>query len=443
MELNYHRAIAVALIAAWFAYIFGADIFRLLKVVGILQRPDYLSAFESSEVITIADTTHCEDLHFHKPSNLLFTACEDTEETRYAWFPPVAIFDDPVLAETARGSFHVIDPETFQSTKLTFDNFQGPFITHGIDVISDPDRPDGEAVYIFAVNHPPHPEYLASEAHESSDNPPKKTIRIKARSQLELFHHVIGTSSVKHIRSIHHPLITTPNDILALNLTSVLVTNDHYYREGPLRFIEDVTYGAKWSSVVHLRLTDTGPSSTDASNGVHGTVALDKLHNNNGLGRGRTPGEVLVATAASGTLNLCKLVEKAGNIVLLVTDSILVDTVADNPTYFSDPYATNGDDKGGFVLTGVLNGVDISEHSRDPSAKDGIMVWFVPKGGKRAHKNWDAKAIFADDGTRIRTSTTALLLAIDPASEGGKRKAWLWVTGFLSKNIIAIKVELE
>ena len=38
--------------------------------------------------------------------------------------------------------------------------------------------------------------------------------------------------------------------------------------------------------------------------------------------------------------------------------------------------------------------------------------------------------------------SAAVLVAIDPKLEGGKKKAWLFVTGFLSTNAIAVKVDL-
>jgi hypothetical protein len=112
MAFTYHRAIAVGIIAVWFAYTFGgSDIPRLVKVIGVFRSSDF-SAFQAQaeNLVVIEDTVHCEDLHHHRESDLLFTACEDTQATRHAWFPPLAIFDDPILGQSAQGSIHVIDP---------------------------------------------------------------------------------------------------------------------------------------------------------------------------------------------------------------------------------------------------------------------------------------------------------------------------------------------
>src|SRR3954451_6277908 len=115
-----------------------------------------------------------------------------------------------------------------KSQRLSFENFDTTYVTHGIDVIPDPEQGDDKAVYIFAVNHVPD------------------VTLPKARSQIEVFHHVIGSPSIRHIRSVWHPLLRTPNDVYASSPTSVYATNDHRYTEGLLRTIEDVYSDAKW-----------------------------------------------------------------------------------------------------------------------------------------------------------------------------------------------------
>jgi len=109
-----------------------------------------------------------------------------------------------------------------KSQRLAFENFNTTFVTHGIDVITDPEQGDGKAVYIFAINHVPH-ESLP-----------------KTCSQIEVFHHVIGSPSIRHIRSIWHPLIRAPNDVYASGPTSVYATNDHRYTDGRMRALEGV-----------------------------------------------------------------------------------------------------------------------------------------------------------------------------------------------------------
>lgn len=318
------------------------------------------------------------------------------------------------------------------SQRLEFENFQGPFITHGIDVIPDSELPDGEAVYIFAVNHVPNTKLSDGKGP-------------RARSQLEVFHHIIGSSSAKHLRSIWHPLIRTPNDIFAASATSVYITNDHYYSEhGPMRAIEDFYGGAKWTDVVHIQLDSLAAAEPTA--GLTATVALDKTHNNNGLGHGRSEREILISDCSSGVLRIGQLPAGSGSGNITLVDSVKVDSIVDNPSYFADPYASNpADDRSGFVVAGLSRAIDFSKTMRNATAKDPVMVTYIkPSLGS---DNWETRVLFEDDGTNIRTASAAVLVPLDPAADSaggaaGTRKAWLFVTGFMSTSIVAVKVDL-
>ncbi|KAK3995568.1 hypothetical protein QBC44DRAFT_19390 [Cladorrhinum sp. PSN332] len=416
---------AIAAVIAYFLYSTGPLVQRAVTVLGVFRRyPE--GALVKEAVTAIPDTTHCEDLHHHIPSGLLYTACEDDPTVRFKWFPPLANFDAPQLARRSRGSIHVINPKTFTSERLMFENFEGPFITHGIDVIDDPELPQGKAVYVFAINHLPNPDF------GKADEP-------KARSQVEVFHHTIGSTSIRHVRSVWHPLIRTPNDLFARTPTSFYLTNDHFHRDGLSRILEDVWFGAKWTDLVHIQLESL--SSEDPSSGVTGSIALDKIHNNNGLARGRSEREILIAQAASGTLHIAELPESttAGNNITIKHTFDEFDSVIDNPSYFSDPFAKSvADDRSGFVLPGVSQGIKLAETCRDPEGKDPVIVGFVKFDGK----SWEARVLFEDDGSRIRSGSAAVLVAVDPAEEKGAREAWLFVTGFVSQNVIAVKVHL-
>jgi hypothetical protein len=327
-----------------------------------------------------------------------------------------------------------------KSKSLDLNGFKGPFVTHGIDVIDDPDRSAGEAVYIFAVNHIPNKRYF-----EQGDAQVPKS-----RSVIEVFHHEIGSASAAHVRTVWHELITTPNDVLALSPTSFLTTNDHFYAEGHLRSIEDIYFGAKWSNTVHVSFSKAKTASKDDTNDVEASIALRNIHNNNGIGRGKLPGDVVVATAASGTLRFGKLVTVDDDRVIIDIKSIFeADSTLDNPSYFADPYANDTFDASGHVQCGLTRGADLLENIRDPAGKDGVMVWHISpvvedinRSSTGGRPQWQGRLLFEDDASRIRSGSAAVLVAIDPAQENGHRKAWLFVTGFMSKNMIAVKIDL-
>jgi hypothetical protein len=108
--------------------------------------------------------------------------------------------------------------------------FKGPFVTHGIDITDDPSEPQG--IYIHAINHAP--------ALHPSSNRPEDLVS----SRLEIFHHILGSNTATHIRTVRHPLIRTPNDVYSVGPGDLLVTNDHKHRAGLWRTVEDLVSGA-------------------------------------------------------------------------------------------------------------------------------------------------------------------------------------------------------
>ncbi|KAG6030471.1 hypothetical protein E4U41_000092 [Claviceps citrina] len=436
----------LVLVAAILAgLIHTTELSRESVVLGVWRQNAKTTVADPQDFRVIPDTVHCEDLHYHEPSNLLFTACEGNELTRQAWFPGLALLGDPATGLKAQGSIEVIDPRTMKAKKLTFTNFNGPFVTHGIDVIDDPERPHGEAVYIFAVNHVPSPAY-SQDKHARGP---------KARSIIEVFHHILGSDTVDHVRSVWDPLIRTPNDIVALSPTSFFVTNDFHYREGLFRQVETLWYGAKWSNVIHVEFEHfTDGSFRDDDHAVRASVAVAGLHNNNGLGHGPTPRDILIASSASGRIHVGEIsppppddaADENRTRNISIKDTVDFDSCLDNPSWFRDPYAHTGRDLSGMVGPGLTRGLDLAKSIRNGNGTDGIMVWMArpPPSGDRQGKKplWDKKLLFQDDSSRIRTASAAVLVAIDPAEEKGQRKAWLFVTGFLSRSMIAVKVSL-
>lgn len=455
-------SIVVALLAVLLGYVYNFHVRRVIYVAGVFRRPER-TELAPGDYVVIDNTTNCEDLHYHEPSGFIFTACEDHKGSRLEWFPPIGHFGDPDVARM-KGRLQIIDPkvriisgrtgffvmyrmiltflvQTFKTQILTLEGFSDPFVTHGIDVIDDPEKPKGKAVYIFVVNHKPNPEHYG----ENGDvNAPK------AHSVVELFHHVIGSDTARHIRTIWHPLFVTPNDLFAESPTSFFVTNDHYYPGGLMRDIEDLFPMARWANVLHVRLSDSGLVESDSA-GVHASIALEKLHNLNGLGHGRTQDEILVNGCASGLLHVGQIRgAKAADKTISVKESVEFGSPIDNPTYFKDPYANDTFDASGVVSSGPSRGIDYFDNRLKEDVLDAIMV---SKASPRARKekdagvvtsgkDWDVDIIFQDDGHRIRTSSSSVLVAIDPKEDGGRRRAWLFLSSYHASNVIAAKLDL-
>ncbi|EHK23410.1 uncharacterized protein TRIVIDRAFT_169108 [Trichoderma virens Gv29-8] len=413
---------------------------RIILVSGVFRNPER-TELAPEDYVVIENTINCEDLHHHEPSGLIFTACEDYVGSRLAWFPPLEHFHDP-STKKMKGKLQVIDPKTFKTQVLALEGFSGPFVTHGIDVIDDPNKPKGEAVYIFAVNHKPNPEHFRENGNVNAP---------KSHSVVELFHHVIGSQTARHIRTIWHPLFVTPNDLFAESPTSFFVTNDHYYTDGFMRRVEDLFPMATWTNVLHVKLQESGSADGGDSAGVHASIALEKLHNLNGLSHGRAKDEILVNGCTSGVLHLGQIQGDA-NKLINVTEDIELGSPIDNPSYFRDPYANSTFDASGILSCGPTRGIDFFSNKGKEHVLDPILVWKAsPKAGKKQEEggaaikdggNWDVNVIFQDDGHRIRTASASVLVAIDPKEEGGRRRAWLFVSSYHASSAIAVKVDL-
>lgn len=280
--------------------------------------------------------------------------------------------------------------------------------------------------------------------------PPKESDIPKARSRLEIFYHKIGTSEAIHIRSIWHPLIRTPNDVLFKSLNEIYVTNDHYHRDGPKRLIEDVAWGSvgQETDLIHLKIVDPlsevpGKGDIDDAAGVIGTVANRGLQSNNGLGYGRTRSEIMICRTSIGQLLLAEE-DKTESPKLKINETIQLPCTLDNPSYFTDPYAAKtGRDASGYVLAGLAQAVTF------PNGLDPVMVWLVQRKtdsevavtGKKGGE-WTQKLVFQDDGRILRTASTAVMVAIDPDTNDGKKQANLFVTGPLGKGVVVSKIDL-
>ncbi|MCJ1320143.1 hypothetical protein MMC15_005481 [Xylographa vitiligo] len=400
-------------------------------VLGFTRSQASIQNIHGEELKVIPNTVQCEDLHHHLPSGLLFAGCQGRSAERFLWFPasPQGNFRDPKAAAASQGGLFVIDPKTFTSSRLTLEGFSGPLVTHGIDIYSAPSSPD--TVYVFAINHLPNPAYY--------DSPSPAPSTPKARSQVEIFRHTIGTSTATHLRSVRDPLIRTPNDVYATGPSTFYITNDHFYREGTLRDVETLAgqHFAAWSDIVHV-FVDSLTNNDDPSAAVTASVAYSGINNPNGLGHGRNASDILIVRAAPGVLVHATVdpADPAGKKLKLLR-SVQLPCTLDNPSYYADPYASAPgavDDASGYLLPGLPVAHTLGPNDANPEAIDPVSVWYIKDGGER-------RLLFQDDGRVIRTASAAVLVATEPR-DGEKKQAWLWVTGFYAEGIVATRVDL-
>lgn len=211
------------------------------------------------------------------------------------------------------------------------------------------------------------------------------------------------------------------------------MTNDHYYREGHLRLVEDLgnKLVAGWTNTLHVTAVK---GKKTGSVGVSAKVALSNMHNNNGLGRTPEPGRVIICDAAGGISYFAKI--KADD-TLEVQDQVPFQTTIDNPFWYQDPYPETGGDASGLVNAGLTQGIKLAEELE--SKPIASTIWLA-RG--RPGQAWNTTLLFADDGTTLSSASSAVLIGIDPKTNEGKKQAWLFASGFASRGVIATKVDL-
>lgn len=107
-------ALYVALLSVPLGYIYTTvypAVQRSIITTGIYRHPAaFASVASAGDLVLIDNTIHCEDLHYYAPTHELYTACEDSHETRFSWFPPLTEFNASVIPRSQGGLF-IINPD--------------------------------------------------------------------------------------------------------------------------------------------------------------------------------------------------------------------------------------------------------------------------------------------------------------------------------------------
>ncbi|KAI2620616.1 hypothetical protein GGS21DRAFT_536630 [Xylaria nigripes] len=292
------------------------------------EAPDNIHGMET---LFIPDTVACEDLEYHAPSRMLYTACSADLESARGWNPgawALERHDKPAF-----GTIVVVDPKTLQSQKLSLEGFEGPLATHGIGLYTPPSKPE-------TVVH-------------LRDQPPPK------------------------------PKMDTWNEFL--------VTNDHYYLEGPMRLVESLFPGLqKWTDIVHVRFDD---------NTVNAAKVLDTVPALNGIGWGPEK-QVIIGSGMGGRIYFGSLPHAANRTM----------TVSHH-------------DYSGYLMPGTSDPLTFIEALKDPTST-------MPMPGRTVNVKKLRKLIFKDDGQVIRSLTFCC-------------HSWLFVTSIIGSHMVANKINFE
>jgi hypothetical protein len=113
------------------------------------------------------------------------------------------------------------DPQTGVVARLE-PSFPG-LMTHGLDVV--PSHSNPAELFIYAVNH-----------RKPADR--QSAPKVGADSTIEIFKTTVGSTTLKHLRTLRDPVIIAPNDIVGSpDGESFFFTNDHNSRTSKVCYV--------------------------------------------------------------------------------------------------------------------------------------------------------------------------------------------------------------
>lgn len=126
-----------------------------------------------------------------------------------------------------------------------------------------------DAVYIHAVNDATSTTHLKNQFNAQ-------------QSQVEVFHYIFGSSNLRHVRSVRHPLVRTSNHLVATSPTSFFITTNHGDSESKvLRATKGLgKHELKWSNIVHVEIGDLEAAASPSAS-VTANIAFTGLQNHN------------------------------------------------------------------------------------------------------------------------------------------------------------------
>ncbi|KAK9471300.1 uncharacterized protein V1510DRAFT_420613 [Dipodascopsis tothii] len=273
-------------------------------------------------------------------TGVVYMACGSLVERR-SFYPPLLRYKYSAVKDTIDAAIYVWDPSTDDVTRLELRGDAAAIpdlVVNGFDVVPDP--ADDSVRVLFLGNH--------QDRHGS----------------VTVFRHAVGSGVLDFVGDLSEPLVHTTHALAATSATSFYVSNDHFYRSGFGRFVEDQLGPMPWSSVAHCQLTSVGGLNVTCE-----TKAIGLAH---AAGLALVDGQLLVADSKLGHVAIYDVEPSSHNLTLArtvplgmsvqgmadvgTTGDVLVAAVPTLDTL--GPGALDGDDPAEFGAAFVLSATD-------------------------------------------------------------------------------------
>lgn len=158
------------------------------------------------------ETLHCQeptaDPLRHRPCTPL--------ESRLPWLPAITHLNATALPAISKDHISLYDFKTGKHEKLTIKGMPDEGLhnlnLHAIDIYQRPS--DREHLTVFVNSHRPPADRSTAPV-------------VGANSVIEIFETRMGSKELQYVMTVDHPLVRTPNNIVAMGERSFYFTNDH------------------------------------------------------------------------------------------------------------------------------------------------------------------------------------------------------------------------
>ena len=164
------------------------------------------------------------------------------------------LLDKAKIATFPGDTVKIYDTNTDEVSTVTIENRPAHLANlhlHAIDAWIDPK--DSEKLTFFINNHGV-PE---GDPHQ-----------VGADSTIEIFETRLGSKTWRHVKTVRHDLVLTPNNIVSTGPRSFYISNDHFHKTSQKRLLPLIRVPGGESSIVHCDASGATVQCIEAASGI-------------------------------------------------------------------------------------------------------------------------------------------------------------------------------
>ncbi|GAA5844013.1 hypothetical protein JCM3766R1_004046 [Sporobolomyces carnicolor] len=340
----------------------------ILPLVTILGLRREVLPVNNGKCTAVKGLVGCEDAWIDYDRGEAWLVCS-SHEARKSWLPATLHLDSASLPKVSTDYIAVLDLETnsYKRVKLVGLPAEATGIyVHAIDAVKGS---DGKKTVMINSHRPPKNRALG------------KTLG--ANSVIEIFETTGNDYELKHVKTVSHPLIRTPNNLVATGPRTFFVTNDHRHK-------------VHWSRA--FEMLKSVPSDIIYCDATKGTpvckVAADGLVYPNGIAKG--PRNLLYQ--GSTLQGLVRIWEENTDHTLKALAEVPLERPVDN---------IHVDEDGSIYATALTKVLDFMAAGKEGGLTGSPAVEIMRITNDTTSGKYRAEIAFADDGSIVSASTTA------------------------------------